>query len=169
MTPEDVPYELVKVAADNLQANGLWGAWRRRQTEDQVRAILAAVLPLYDRGPRTHETQPPEVISYGLTAKQHAALEAAGRAALDNPQPPKPRVVLVAGFRWEVDRWCDQNQRSHRDPRIIHIGDGRRDAHKLQGLTDFDLFVLSEIPHHNEAMAQISHRLATAPREDPSQ
>lgn len=113
-------------------------------------------------------TQPP-VISYGLTAKQHAALEAAGRAALDNPRPLKPRVVLVAAFGWEFDRWCDQNQRSRRDPYITRIRDGLRDAHKLQGLTDFDLFVLSEIPHHNEAMQLLSHRLATRPHKDSSQ
>lgn len=136
-------------------------------TAEQARAYAADLLTHADA--LDERTTQPVVISCGLTAAQHATLEAAGRAALDNPRPLKPRVVLVAAFSWEFDRWCDQNHRSHRDPYITRISHGRRDAHKLQGLSDFDLFVLSEIPHHNEAMQLLSHRLATAPRKDTSQ
>lgn len=43
----DVPDELIQAAADVLAQNGLWGAWERQQTEDEVRDILTAVLPLH--------------------------------------------------------------------------------------------------------------------------
>lgn len=40
----DVPDKLVARAASILEENGLWGAWERDQTEEEVRAILTAVL-----------------------------------------------------------------------------------------------------------------------------
>lgn len=136
-------------------------------TADQARAYAADLITHADA--LDERNTQPVVISYGLTAKQHAALEEAAWAAAANP-PPQPRLtVLVAAQQWEFDRWCEQRCRNPRDRTIIRITHGRRDAHKLQGINDFELFVLSEIPHHNEAMQLLSHRLTTGRREDPSQ
>jgi hypothetical protein len=49
MKPTDVPDELARTAAELLRENGLWGAWEPEQTEEEVRGILAAVLPLHEQ------------------------------------------------------------------------------------------------------------------------
>lgn len=145
MRPEEVPAELVKAAADCLQDNSLlWGAWEREQTEEQARKILAEVLPLH--------------------AQQ---LREAARAAATRPRV-RPYTVVVTGHPQVFDRWCWENNRNPRDRTIIRIYDLHSAEIKLMGIGDFELVVLGEVPDHNQVMALISYRMATARREDPS-
>lgn len=134
-------------------------------TSVQARFYAEALNALADELDRPNATP---VMSYGLTGKQHAALEEAGHAALvaRKAEKPRPLTVLVAAFQWEFDRWCDQNHRNPRDRTIIRITDFRSAEHKLQGSPDFDLVVLSEVPQHNQVMALISYRLMTRPEPD---
>lgn len=155
MTTEEVPDDLIQAGAEQLRGTTYWTGYEPEHAEEQVREILAAVLPLYKR----------KLFAQGVFANLQRHLT----ALPDNTPPPPRYTVLVAAQYWEFDRWCDQNQRRRRDRTIIRIADGRRDAHRLQGILDFELVVLSEIPHHNEAMALISSRLRAQPGTDPSQ
>jgi hypothetical protein len=129
VTPEEVPQELAQTAAALLKENGLWGAWEPEQTDEEVRRILAAVLPLWDRRPRAHETS------------------------------SSPRTtVVVAEYHQHINYWCHQNRRSRYDRTIIRIVNGLHDSHKLYGLTDFELVILGPCRDYDEVMALIRQR-----------
>jgi hypothetical protein len=124
---------------------------------DQARAYAADLAAHADA---LDERNAHPIISYGLTAQQHRALEAAAAANLSTvtaSQAPRP-TVLVAATHPECDRWCDQNDRNPRDRTIIRVLD-RRNLNRVQSIGDFDLVVLSEIDYHSEVMAELNYRL----------
>lgn len=150
VTPDEVPDDLVQIAANALAENSLlWGAWERQQTEEQARAILAAVLPLYKR----------KLYAHGVFANLQRSLDALPDKAPPPPPPPPRHTILVAETHQHINYWCHHNRRNPRDQTIIRIVNGLYDATRnLMGLTDFELVVLSPCQDYDEVMALITQR-----------